>query len=171
MGFVLEYLDDEERAKNGFATEIDYLALKKQGIFIFPIKKWAVDHTRNAAIVCSIGNMARAQIELYWKNYVILAVGDALLHQRPPEGNEMGSRDRQDVHFKIKELIIPEDLKEEANDVKELLVEGLEVYCFGHKDLNGKGSTTFLPTMDLRFGKAPRSAFKISSYSQYLTQN
>lgn len=161
MAFVLETLTDDQREEQGFARTMDDADAGRGMQFV---SNWAIDREQNAKVICiSIGRGENWKLELHWNYDTILIEAHAERKSRYPLENETGDY-KIDVLFEIEELSIPERLKNQLEEIKDLIIRGLEVYCYGLKDYNGKGYTTFLPNMKILCPEQPKSAVKLAGF-------
>lgn len=163
MAFVLETLTDDQREEQGFArTMKDVSPYVGRGMKFADV--WAIDRERNAKIICTtMGRGENWKLELHWNKDIIVITAFAQGQSRDIKEGETGTH-KTDVFFEIQELYIPVKLKEKIEEIKLLIKEGLEVYCKGSHQYNGKGYTTFLPNMKILYPEQPKSAVKLADF-------
>lgn len=166
MAFVLEYPTDEQLRQQGFAESAYKLDFRHGMHFV---SAWSVDRDKNAYIVITAEHAMECMGELLWRNYTIKISARRTVGTKIPEELRIREEKRTGQHlsvfYEIKELVVPEELKNDLDEIKKIIEEGLNVYGGGTIKFYGTGYTIFSPELIVHYSKLIKSKVKLRDFS------
>lgn len=169
MTFVEEMLTDEERQRQGFAVKMNDVTGVDMRRGMKFASSWVVDRERNAYIVMYFKGSEVWRGEMGWNNETILINTLQFSgYEIPTElrnSEEKKTKKHLENFFKIREIVIPEKLKNNLPEIEQLIKEGLTIYTRG---TSGAGKTNYVeipPEAVIRFQKTTKSALKLKDFS------
>ena len=151
MGFVFERLNEDQREALGFLR--DYKQAKQMDHRMKIIGCYSIDREREAFLISLGGTLI--EFELHWKGEVIYFSADRAAYLNPVvKGVE---------NYVVTELAIPRSLKDQEQEVRQLMTEAVIEYGNGRirESSHLKGQLRFLHDLDIRYPVKNKSKAKI----------